>query len=410
MGFKFRKSIKMGPVRVNLSKSGVGYSVGGKGLRVTKKAGGGTRTTVSIPGTGISYSKNSSHKKIIYKKKSSFQNKSNYNSSSADQTTSADISGCLTFCLWIVGICFAIGLICKYWKIILALALIALSAYIAFKVYRKRNVDMVPELSTQIETATETIETPEKIPIEEPVEVSVKEADPTIVQFEEDLQSIPRTEILLSDPVERHLLRDLPEYSFSNITRKTHLDSIFPLVFLDVETTGFAPSKCEIVEVAAIKFDSGMTPVAAFTTLCKPKKAIPEEASSVNHITDEMVADAPTFAQIAPALTEFLKGCHVAGHNLDFDLRFIFAHGAELHDGVRFYDTLDLARLTIPSSSVYDYKLDTVCGYYGIRRNGSHRALSDCYATSKLFSHLVFDKTSRQLDVNADILSEKDAE
>lgn len=59
MGFRFRKSIKLGPVRLNLSKSGVGYSIGGKGFRFTKKAGGGTRTTTSIPGTGISYVKES---------------------------------------------------------------------------------------------------------------------------------------------------------------------------------------------------------------------------------------------------------------------------------------------------------------------------------------------------------------
>ena len=55
MGFRFRKSVKAGPFRVTFSKSGIGYSVGGKGFRVTKKAGGGVRTTASIPGTGISY-------------------------------------------------------------------------------------------------------------------------------------------------------------------------------------------------------------------------------------------------------------------------------------------------------------------------------------------------------------------
>lgn len=59
MGFRFKKSIKAGPVRVNFSKSGVGYSVGGKGFRVTKNANGGVRTTTSIPGTGISYVKES---------------------------------------------------------------------------------------------------------------------------------------------------------------------------------------------------------------------------------------------------------------------------------------------------------------------------------------------------------------
>lgn len=56
MGFRYRKSINLGGgFRINLSKSGVGYSWGTKGFRVGKTASGKTRTTYSIPGTGISY-------------------------------------------------------------------------------------------------------------------------------------------------------------------------------------------------------------------------------------------------------------------------------------------------------------------------------------------------------------------
>jgi len=55
MGFRFRKSKSFGPFKVNLSKSGIGWSVGGKGFRFTKRADGKTQTTYSIPGTGISY-------------------------------------------------------------------------------------------------------------------------------------------------------------------------------------------------------------------------------------------------------------------------------------------------------------------------------------------------------------------
>ena len=55
MGFRLRKSINLGGVRINLSKSGVGYSFGAKGMRITKCANGRTRNTVGIPGTGISY-------------------------------------------------------------------------------------------------------------------------------------------------------------------------------------------------------------------------------------------------------------------------------------------------------------------------------------------------------------------
>lgn len=62
MGFRFRKSVKLGPFRVTFSKSGVSYSAGVKGLRVTKTASGAVRTTASIPGTGISYSKQTKSK------------------------------------------------------------------------------------------------------------------------------------------------------------------------------------------------------------------------------------------------------------------------------------------------------------------------------------------------------------
>ena len=56
MGFRFRKSINLGfGFRLNLSKSGIGFSWGGKGFRYTKKADGSTRITHSIPGTGISW-------------------------------------------------------------------------------------------------------------------------------------------------------------------------------------------------------------------------------------------------------------------------------------------------------------------------------------------------------------------
>ena len=55
MGLRLRKSIKLGNARINLSKSGVGYSYGVKGLRKGVGPTGRTRTTASIPGTGISY-------------------------------------------------------------------------------------------------------------------------------------------------------------------------------------------------------------------------------------------------------------------------------------------------------------------------------------------------------------------
>ena len=63
MGLKFRKSIKIAPgIRMNISKSGIGFSAGVKGARISVNSKGRVTKTVSIPGTGISYSENSTIK------------------------------------------------------------------------------------------------------------------------------------------------------------------------------------------------------------------------------------------------------------------------------------------------------------------------------------------------------------
>ena len=55
MGLRFRKSINIGPLRINISKSGIGFSLGVKGFRVSRSAKGKNTATVSLPGTGLSY-------------------------------------------------------------------------------------------------------------------------------------------------------------------------------------------------------------------------------------------------------------------------------------------------------------------------------------------------------------------
>ncbi len=68
MGFRYRKSIRLGGgFRINISGSGVGYSWGVPGYRITKTANGKIRQTASIPGTGLSYSTEESIYKSVRK-------------------------------------------------------------------------------------------------------------------------------------------------------------------------------------------------------------------------------------------------------------------------------------------------------------------------------------------------------
>ena len=102
MGLRYRKSIKFpGGFRVNLSKSGIGYSWGAKGYRVTKTARGTTRTTASIPGTGISYVQES---KVTPKKQAMKEN-------CFDEKPVKRRSGCLLQVLAVPLILLVIGVI-----------------------------------------------------------------------------------------------------------------------------------------------------------------------------------------------------------------------------------------------------------------------------------------------------------
>lgn len=82
MGLRFRKSVKLGIFRLNFSKSGMGWSVGIPGCRKTFKANGGTRTTYSIPGTGLSYSQERGTTKKRQTKLYNRPSQSNHNSNS----------------------------------------------------------------------------------------------------------------------------------------------------------------------------------------------------------------------------------------------------------------------------------------------------------------------------------------
>lgn len=232
-------------------------------------------------------------------------------------------------------------------------------------------------------------------------------------EFNQELSQIPCVPVVQSlERTKRANMISMPEIKYSNITRSTNLAKLFPLVVVDTETTGVKPGGNDIIEVSAIKYGPDFVPISCFTALCKPRKPIPAEATEVNHITDEMVADAPPFALIASAFSEYIAGCNMVGHNLPFDLRFLYISGVELPPKAKYYDTLDLAKKVLTKYGgkkynhktgeyeevedwdVYDYKLDTLCEYYDVYRSGAHRSLSDSYATGLLFKNLIDDKTS----------------
>lgn len=219
--------------------------------------------------------------------------------------------------------------------------------------------------------------------------------------FNDELSNIPHIEFQ-TDGVKtpKRLLRDMPVISFYNITKRTNIDSLSPLVVLDVETTGLRAAQCDIIEFSAIKYETNLNePTSCLTTLLKSKKPLPDDITKITNITDEMIGNSPYFYQIKNSVNEYIKDCTIVGHNLLFDLKFLYVNDIILSDKVKYIDTLELAKTILknPYKSNYDYDVDdyrltTLCEYYNIYRDNAHRSLSDCLATAKLLNELIEEK------------------
>lgn len=225
--------------------------------------------------------------------------------------------------------------------------------------------------------------------------------------FKTEILTIPTISIPIATYVEKpkQSIEQIQNISFTRITKRTNVERLFPLVIIDVETTGLHHRNDEIIEVSAIKYESCFTPDSCFTTLCKPKKSIPRSATDINHITNDMVVNAPAFCQISDSLSDFISGCNLVGHKLYFDLKFLCANGITFPSNKKYFDTLELSKSAFSRGEffnyrynacmdVYSFKLDTLCEYIDVFRDDSHRSLSDCLATGKLFENIVLRKTS----------------
>lgn len=93
-----------------------------------------------------------------------------------------------------------------------------------------------------------------------------------------------------------------------------------PVAVIDVETTGLNHHD-RIIEISVVRVDPDGEPRLVFDSLVNPGRAI--RNSDIHGISDEDVANAPAFMEIAPAVHNALEGCVVAAHNAYFDMRFL---------------------------------------------------------------------------------------
>jgi DNA polymerase III subunit epsilon len=173
-----------------------------------------------------------------------------------------------------------------------------------------------------------------------------------------------------------------------------------PLAVIDLESTGTDPKTDRILEVSVLKLVPDGEPVHR-TRRVNPGVPIPPAATAVHGITDDDVADMPTFRGIAPGLTKFLDGCDLAGFNLlNFDLRML---GAEYNRaglvfsvaGRKVVDACRIFHRREPRDLTAAYKF-----YCGLDHDGAHGAAADVLATLAVLDAQVgrYDDLPRTID------------
>lgn len=159
---------------------------------------------------------------------------------------------------------------------------------------------------------------------------------------------------------------------------------------IDIETCGgkFEFRKGRITEICILKHD-GLSVIDKFTTLVNPECNISPYFAGLTGITNDMVADAPRFHEIAAKILEMTEGCIFVAHNVGFDYGFIKEEFNSL--GYKYKrDTLCTVRLSrklLPGR--ISYSLGHLCASLGIEIFGRHRAEGDAVATAVLFDLLI---------------------
>ena len=164
-------------------------------------------------------------------------------------------------------------------------------------------------------------------------------------------------------------------------------------IAFDVETTGLDPQADRIIELGAVRFVDGV-PVDSFSTLVNPNKRIPASATAVNHITNDMIIDAPNERSAFTAFLKYLDRAVVGSeiicaHNASFDFGFLentlkrLGYSAQL----KYVDTLTLSRKYI--KGLPSYKLGIIADCLNIQNRAAHRAAGDAEVCGKILIEIL---------------------
>lgn len=161
-----------------------------------------------------------------------------------------------------------------------------------------------------------------------------------------------------------------------------------PWVVLDCETTGVDPQRCQVVQVAAARFERGEL-VDSYAALCKPPGPIPPDATKIHGITDAMVESALPMVAHEPHLADLAAGALPVAYNESFDRTILhrFMVGPSCPAWALQQWVCPLVILRDVERVIEGkgwYRLAAACERWGVELVQAHSAQADAIATGQL--------------------------
>ena len=169
---------------------------------------------------------------------------------------------------------------------------------------------------------------------------------------------------------------------------------------VDIETTGGAAAKSDRITEVAVALHDGTRVIDTFESLVNPERSIPYYITQHTGITDDMVANAPKFYEIAKKIVEITEGAIFVAHNVRFDYGFITEEFRRLGYSYsrRQLDTVKMARQAFPG--LKSYALGNLIKHFNIDVSARHRAMADVMATVDVFERILKTQKTEIPDEN----------
>lgn len=163
------------------------------------------------------------------------------------------------------------------------------------------------------------------------------------------------------------------------------VDPMQPYAVIDIETTGGRANLHRITEIGLVKVVNGEV-IEQWQSLINPQRNIPKMITSLTGITNDMVIDAPLFADVAEQFDELTSDCIFVAHNVNFDYGFIREEFARLGQTFRRPKMCTVQQMRKHYKGLTSYSLANLTQHFNIGMTRHHRALSDAVAAAELLN------------------------